>query len=184
MSITFKPASSSSPSRSSIFSPTSHVTSQLDVALLDVKRSSATQLFHSNRVTNAPSWRLKLGDIWSEHMRFLILACLLQSTAALSLNGFSCRVTLNIGREPGTWMPDDWAASGARMALPLDVSFSDEPVECAEPNFLQNRDVKLPNLPGSGSSTSRLQCSGGSFVGLQGEVVVKCDGGAVSPHVV
>ena len=116
----------------------------------------------------------RLGDsglprrIWSEHMRFPILACLLQSTAALSLNGFSCRVTLNIGREPGTWMPDDWAASGARMALPLDVTFSDEPVECAEPNFLQNRDVKLPNLPGSGSSTSRLQCSGGSFVGLQG----------------
>ena len=114
------------------------------------------------------------------HMRSQILACLLQSAAALTLNAFSCRVTLNIGREPGTWMPDDWAASGARMSLPLDVTFSDEPVECTEPNFLQNRDVKLPSLPGEGSSTSRLQCSGGSFVGAQGEVVVKADGGAWS----
>ena len=113
-------------------------------------------------------------------MRSQILACLLQSAAALTLNAFSCRVTLNIGREPGTWMPDDWAASGARMSLPLDVTFSDEPVECTEPNFLQNRDVKLPSLPGEGSSTSRLQCSGGSFVGAQGEVVVKADGGAWS----
>jgi hypothetical protein len=113
-------------------------------------------------------------------MRSQMLACLLQSAAALTLNAFSCRVTLNIGREPGTWMPDDWAASGARMSLPLDVTFSDEPVECTEPNFLQNRDVKLPSLPGEGSSTSRLQCSGGSFVGAQGEVVVKADGGAWS----
>ena len=124
---------------------------------------------------NAPSWRLAFVS-----MRSPMLACLLQSAAALTLNGFSCRVTINIGREPGTWMPDDWAASGARMSLPLDVTFSDELVECAEPNFLQNRDVKLPSLSGEGSSTSRLHCSGGSFVGAQGEVVVKADGGAWS----
>ena len=130
-------------------------------------------------LSNAPSWRPNLASA-AAHMRSQILACLLQSAAALTLNAFSCRVTLNIGREPGTWMPDDWAASGARMSLPLDVTFSDEPVECTEPNFLQNRDVKLPSLPGEGSSTSRLQCSGGSFVGAQGEVVVKADGGAWS----
>jgi len=64
------------------------------------------------------------------------------------------------------------------MSLPLYVTFSDEPVECAEPNFLQNRDVKLPTT--GSSSTSRLHCSGGSFVSSQGEVVVKSEGGAWS----
>ena len=93
----------------------------------------------------------------------------MQSASSLTLNDFTCRVTLNVGREPGTWMPDEWAASGARLSLPMDVTFSGEPVECEEPNFLQR-----------GGSTSRLYCDGGSFVGPQGQVVVTSNGGAWS----
>ena len=32
------------------------------------------------------------------------------------------KVSLNVGREAGTTMPADWAASGARLALPLEVT--------------------------------------------------------------
>jgi hypothetical protein len=35
-------------------------------------------------------------------------------------------VTLNIGREPGTYMPEDWAASGGRLVLPLEVLVESE----------------------------------------------------------
>jgi hypothetical protein len=31
------------------------------------------------------------------------------------------RININIGREPGTYMPDEWGASGARLSLPLEV---------------------------------------------------------------
>ena len=58
------------------------------------------------------------------------------ASGSLLLNDFTCRVTLNVGREKGTWMPDDWAASGARLSLPVDVTFSDEPIDNEEQNFL------------------------------------------------
>ena len=43
------------------------------------------------------------------------------------------QITLNIGREPGTWMPKEWAASGARLSLPMRVRFSDESVDMGFP---------------------------------------------------
>jgi len=36
------------------------------------------------------------------------------------------RVNLNIGREPGTWMPQDWGVSGERLYLNLELEFSNE----------------------------------------------------------
>lgn len=66
-------------------------------------------------------------------------------------------------------MPSFWAASGARLSLPIDVRFSDEQVDCNEQNFLER-----------GSAAKRVYCDGGSFVGPQGEVFVKADGGAWS----
>ena len=50
-----------------------------------------------------------------------------------SLNGFECGATLSIGRETGTWMPQEWAASGARLSLPLTLRFSDEEVDLGFP---------------------------------------------------
>ena len=48
-----------------------------------------------------------------------------------TMAGTSWRLSLNVGREPGTWMPKEWAASGARLAMPIDVHFS----SVAAPNW-------------------------------------------------
>jgi len=88
---------------------------------------------------------------------------------ALTLSGFKCTVTLNIGREPGTWMASEWAASGARLSLPLAVRFSDEVVDLGFPG---------EEALGGRREARCLICEGGRFVGPQGEVVVNADGGA------
>lgn len=90
------------------------------------------------------------------------------SAASATLAGSKCSVTLSVGREPGTWMPGEWAASGARLSLPMAISFSDETV-----------DLGFPGEESMGGRyAKRLDCEGGSFVGPQGEVVVKATGGA------
>ena len=94
-----------------------------------------------------------------------------QNNAAIApLGGVRCLVTLSVGREPGTWMPKEWAASGARLSLPMSVSFTEEPV-----------DLGFPGEETLGGRTARrLNCEGGSFVGPRGEVTVNADGGAWS----
>lgn len=88
-----------------------------------------------------------------------------------SLNNMECQVKLNIGREPGTWMQKEWAASGARLSVPLTVRFSDEVVD------LGFEGEEALN-PGGGRYAKKLYCEGGSFVSAQGEVKVKTTGGA------
>jgi len=85
-----------------------------------------------------------------------------------TLAGLNCSVVLNLGREPGTAMPADWGASGARLSLPLKVNFSDEVVDLGFPGeeALKGRYAK------------RVYCDGGTFVGPQGEVSVMALGGA------
>lgn len=61
-----------------------------------------------------------------------------RASARLALGGTTWRIVLNVGRERGTWMPDEWAASGARLSFPLDVTFLDTP--WIEP------DTPLPSL--------------------------------------
>ena len=148
-----------------------------------------------------------------------------------AIEGTQWKVTLSVGREPGTWMPKDWAESGARLSLPLTVKFTEEPVEpegyatskVINAAFLALVTVQsgqeLQNLlPGMGgpdgdilgvvinagfilfgitslyrqsdegfqgesaldvrAGMRRIDCSGGSFVGAQGEVRVPVSGGA------
>jgi len=87
-----------------------------------------------------------------------------------SLAGLDVSVTMNVGRESGTRMPKEWAASGARLSLPLAVRFSDEPLDLGFPG-----EQAL-----GGRYANRLECEGGSFVGSGGEVVVAAEGGAWS----
>jgi hypothetical protein len=42
------------------------------------------------------------------------------------LDGTRWRLMLNVGREPGTWMPKTWGASGERLYLNLEMEFTDE----------------------------------------------------------
>ena len=90
------------------------------------------------------------------------------ATADRTVEGLKCTVTVNVGREPNTWMPKDWAASGARLLLPLDVEFADERVDLGFPG-----EEAL-----GGRYCKRLNCGeAGSFVGRDGRVDVACDGG-------
>ena len=95
------------------------------------------------------------------------------TASKVSLHDMECQVTLSIGREPGTWMPKDWAASGARLSLPMRVRFSDDIVDIGFPG-------EETLNPGGSRYAKKLYCEGGSFVGAQGEVVVKATGGAWS----
>lgn len=78
-----------------------------------------------------------------------------------SLVGTSWRVGLNVGREPGTAMPEDWAATGARLALPVDVTFAASKAAPA---------AHEPVL-GESVATYRLHVhdTGSRFVGANGE---------------
>ena len=40
-------------------------------------------------------------------------------SSGFSLSDLEAQITLSIGREQGTWMPQEWAASGARLSLPM-----------------------------------------------------------------
>lgn len=42
------------------------------------------------------------------------------------LDGTRWKASLNIGRDPGTWMPKDWGVSGERLKLDFDFELSDE----------------------------------------------------------
>ena len=86
------------------------------------------------------------------------------------LPGSTWRITLNVGREKGTWMPEDWGASGARLSLPLQITFTDEPVPGGDLRWTVDEPACCP--------AKRLQATAGSFVGAQGEVTVAVsDGG-------
>ena len=47
-----------------------------------------------------------------------------QKSPTATMNNMEAQLTLNVGREQGTWMPKDWAASGARLSLPMKVCAS------------------------------------------------------------
>lgn len=90
--------------------------------------------------------------------------------ALAALNGFECTVTMSVGREPNTWMPADWAASGGRLSLPMKLRFSDEEVDLGVPGEQEM----------GGRYVRKLYCDGGRFIGPQGEVNVGVNNGGWS----
>lgn len=86
----------------------------------------------------------------------------------ITLDGIECDVTLNVGREQGTWMPKEWGESGARLSLPLPIIFSDEAIDLGFPG-----EEAL-----GGRYARRLRCGEGRFIGARGETIVRVDGGA------
>ena len=89
--------------------------------------------------------------------------------SSTQLAGSSMRLKLNIGREPGTKMPEQWAASGARLALPVEVTFTDEVV----PGGSLRWNVEEPAC----CPARVLRATAGRFVGAQGEVSVQVEPG-------
>ena len=90
------------------------------------------------------------------------------ATSGSVIGGQRWKLSLNIGRESGTWMPPAWAASGARLALPVDVEFqSADATQFREP------------LLGESKGTCRLRVTQpGKFIGPAGEEVVAATNGA------
>ena len=43
-----------------------------------------------------------------------------------------CELLVSIGRIPGTAMPPEWAASGARLGFPIEIEFTSEPCDSYE----------------------------------------------------
>jgi len=50
-----------------------------------------------------------------------------------NLAGYKGRLTLNVGREKGTWMDKEWGDSGSRLLLPVKVLFSKNNMELPFP---------------------------------------------------
>jgi len=46
-----------------------------------------------------------------------------------ALVGSKAKLKLDVGREEGTWMPQNWASSGARLLVNVDVEFTNTPVD-------------------------------------------------------
>ena len=67
-------------------------------------------------------------------------------------------------------MAKEWGASGARLSLPLQVTFSDERLDLGFPG-----EEAL-----GGRFCRRIRCAGGAFVGPGGTVDVAVDGGGWS----
>ncbi|CAJ1968508.1 unnamed protein product [Cylindrotheca closterium] len=50
----------------------------------------------------------------------------INSSAISKLSQLQCALQISVGRIPGTAMPKEWAASGARLAFSLEIEFTDE----------------------------------------------------------
>ena len=99
-------------------------------------------------------------------------ALALSTSAASPLTKTKWRLLLDVGLQPGTWMPKrfpGWAESGARLPLDIDVEFTDEPCDQRE------------SLVGPKDSTFRLKVCGdgiSTFVSEKGQQNVQfTDGG-------
>lgn len=86
------------------------------------------------------------------------------------------KIALDIGREPGTWMPADWGVSGQRLNLQLEIQFRDEYVMDRE-DFLGDRGGKRLHViqndgvfgPGLESSAKHVRFGDGAWTISRGE---------------
>eukprot|EP00966_Prymnesium_polylepis_P014245 329141-Prymnesium_polylepis.1 len=93
--------------------------------------------------------------------RMLLLAL---TSASGALTSSSWRLRLNIGREPGSAMPAEWAASGARLSLTIDVRFDEADAGAGMEERLLG--------PAKGTQVMSVLSRTASFVGSQGLVEV------------
>jgi hypothetical protein len=98
----------------------------------------------------------------------LILLALVSEATALSSPWApaSWRFTLNVGREVGTYMPEAWGASGARLALPLEVTVTSDTLKGGDQD----------NVVGSGAC-ALLVTGGTTFISSKGEESVDMSSG-------
>ena len=84
-----------------------------------------------------------------------------------------CELLVSVGRIPGTAMPPEWAASGARLGFPLEVEFTDE--TCGDYQMTKERLLGTNN----GSNFRSVEpLNEPTFVSTKGQENVKVTAGA------
>ena len=83
-----------------------------------------------------------------------------------------CELQVSVGRIPGSAMPPEWAASGAKLGFPLEVEFCEEPCEDYE--------MTKERLLGSGRPSPRAvePLNEPTFISNKGQEIVKVTEGA------
>eukprot|EP00586_Coscinodiscus_wailesii_P016525 CAMPEP_0172495924 /NCGR_PEP_ID=MMETSP1066-20121228/79730_1 /TAXON_ID=671091 /ORGANISM="Coscinodiscus wailesii, Strain CCMP2513" /LENGTH=416 /DNA_ID=CAMNT_0013267941 /DNA_START=190 /DNA_END=1440 /DNA_ORIENTATION=+ len=108
-------------SSSSSYSSASRGTTVADVKERDVDELSEGEYFEK-RILERQATDAASGSVSHDK----ITAFMERKTDCDLLDGTSWKVLLNIGREPGTWMPKTWGVSGDRLLLNLEVCFSSD----------------------------------------------------------
>lgn len=98
------------------------------------------------------------------------------SNAALlsRLQTIQAELLVSIGRIPGTAMPPEWAASGAKLGFALEVEFTDEP---ADYEMTKERLLKSDALMGT-KLQSVAPLNTPSFVSTSGKETIRVEPGA------
>jgi hypothetical protein len=100
-------------------------------------------------------------------MTFLGLASLALFATSSPWAPAEWRLDVNIGREEGTWMPDDWATSGGRLMFSIDVMVESDYAEQreAELNFMGPNGLRLSVL----EDPCFISSEGEQFIGMPEE---------------
>lgn len=94
------------------------------------------------------------------------------SNAVLSrLNSAQCALQVSVGRIPGTAMPPDWAASGAKLAFRLEVEFTNE--ACSDYSMTKER---LLVEDSSSNPTAVFSLNDPTFISTQGQQTIDVGG--------
>ena len=120
----------------------------------------------------------------------LLFSCIAPSVEALGTDAVmnriktaQCALQVNVGRIPGTAMPKEWAASGARLGFLLEVEFCDElpsDYQMTKERLLLGRSQG----PGVGQTPAKLRSveplNAPTFISTAGQQVIKISDGAYS----
>ena len=90
---------------------------------------------------------------------------------APTMCGANWKMSMNIGREPGTAMPPEWAASGARLLLPVPIAFEAGACDAA---------IRPVNEKLMGERVRRVAPGAASFIDVDGEQQVHISSGGWS----
>jgi hypothetical protein len=92
------------------------------------------------------------------------------------IDGTRWRLMLNIGREPGTWMPKTWGVSGDRLYLNMEIEFTEDQLYEQDDFFNGVSGSKMLRIVHNEGTLSPSMREGGRRVRV-------CDGGyRVVPH--
>lgn len=121
------------------------------------------------------SWLLSLCWIMIALQQLPVAKGLSSSTSSVlsRMENAQCAIQMIVGRIPGTAMPPEWAASGAKLSLPLELEFCKEP--CAEYEMNKERLLGDGNKP---SFRAVELLNEPSFISTKGVERVKVTSGA------